>query len=364
MKIVLVFLISMCAYSAGLKVETFNAGLAHTYVPFAKERLPYIIKDLKEKQSDVICLQEIWEKKDRKEIVKSLKDIYPYAHFTKIKQVRSKKSPTCKRKNLFGEGKFVSCILDKCKGKEGDEHTACILNTCGESMERLKDENRECAAGLIAQVGKSTISALFQVFNPFRGSSLFAYGGGNGLLVLSKKKIVKKEMIDFTDISNLNKRAALLVTLETGETVACTHLTANLADSVSYTGKFSSWKEENSKQIEVLLNTLSEKSSKVVLTGDFNCAFSTENLEGDWEDNCQKILDSGYENRMVSEASVCTFCSSNALNPANTKDIMIDHIFVKNAQTLDPRRTRDVKFSHESREMNLSDHFGISATIE
>jgi len=354
----------MCAYGAELKVETFNAGLAHTYVPFAKERLPFIIKDLKEKSSDVICLQEIWEKKDRKKLVKSLTEVYPYSHFTKIKQVRSKKSPTCKRRNLFGEGKFVSCVMKKCKGKDGDAHTACILDTCGESMERLKNENRECAAGLIAQVGKSTISALLQVFNPFRGASLFAYGGGNGLLVLSKRKIVKKEVIDFTKISSINKRSALVVTLDSGETVACTHLSANLADSVSYTGKFSSWKEENSKQIDILLSSLSNKTNKVILTGDFNCAFATSSLEGDWEDNCQKIIDANFENRMLEEDPKCTFCSSNALNSEDTKDILIDHIFVKNGQTLNPKRTRDVKFSIDGKEVNLSDHFGISATIE
>ena len=363
MKIIILLLFSLSTY-AELSVETFNTGLAHTYVPLAKERLPFIIDKIKTNQSDVICLQEVWRKKDRKKIVKRLKADYPHAFYSKIKQVRTKKSPACKIKNLFGDGRFVSCTLKNCGGKEGDDFTNCVLNTCGGPMERLKNENRMCANALLAQVGKSSFSAISQVLNPLRGASLFAYGGGDGLLVLSRKSFAKKEILDLSDISTLNKRAALVVTLHSGESIACTHLTANLTSSVAYAGKFSSWKEENKKQIEKLVNFQKKNTKETILTGDFNCAFGNADLDPDWEDNCQIILDDGYDNKFVETSSKCTYCSSNTLVSDDEKDILIDHIFTKNISILSQKRTREEFIRINDKEENLSDHFGLRAVFE
>jgi endonuclease/exonuclease/phosphatase family metal-dependent hydrolase len=364
MKLFLLLLITLSVHAEQISVETFNAGLAHTYVPLAKERLPFIVDELKKKQSDVICLQEVWEKKDRKKIVKLLKSEYPHAFYSKIKQVRTRQKPSCKIKNLFGDGRFVSCTLSNCGGKEGDDFTNCVLNTCGEPMQRLKKENRMCANALLAQVGKSSFSAITQVLNPLRGASLFAYGGGDGLLILSKKAFVKKEVLDFTEISTLNKRAALVVDLYSGEKIACTHLTANLESSVAYAGKFSTWKEENSKQIDKLLDFYNKSTSKTILTGDFNCAFNVGNLEGDWEENCQKILDNGFENNFVQTSTECTYCSSNTHISNDEKDILIDHIFTKNIRVQSQVRSREELITIDGKKENLSDHFGLRAVLE
>jgi endonuclease/exonuclease/phosphatase family metal-dependent hydrolase len=359
----ILFLISLSA-TAQLSVETFNAGLAHTYVPLAKERIPHVIADLKEKQSDVLCLQEVWKKEDRNRIIKELKAIYPHSFHSKIKQVRTKKKPSCKVKNLFGKEKFVSCTLKKCKGRDGDDFTSCVLNECSGPMETLKNENRMCANALLAQVGRSSLSAITQVLNPFKGATLFAYGGGDGLLILSKKGFANKEILDFTEISTLNKRAALVVELNSGEKVACTHLTANLSDSVAYAGKFSSWKEENAKQIERLVGFYNKSEAKTILAGDFNCAFGTGGLEPDWEDNCQKLLDNGFKNDFIFDQPVCTYCSTNTLNSNDINDILIDHIFVKNASVEFQERSRENLISIEGEDHNLSDHYGLRAIIE
>ncbi|WP_127718432.1 endonuclease/exonuclease/phosphatase family protein [Halobacteriovorax sp. HLS] len=362
MKLLILILLSFSSY-AQLSIETFNTGLAHTYVPLAEERLPLIINDLKVNKSDVLCLQEVWTQEDRDRIIKELKSVYPYSHFSEIKQVRSKRKPTCKIKNLFGKGKFVSCTLKECKGKDGDDFTQCVLNTCGESMEKLKNDNRVCANALLAQVGKSSLGAITQVLNPFKGASMFAYGGGDGLLLLSRKKMNNKSIIDLSDISTLNKRAALVATIESVE-LNCTHLSANLADSVAYAGKFESWQEENSKQIERLINNTSSSEGKRILMGDFNCAFATGSLEPDWEENCQQILDSQFENTFIDEDPACTYCSSNSHNPVTTKDILIDHIFSKNVDIRYHGITRENKILINNKKENLSDHFGVRAFIE
>ena len=356
--VVFLFLLSLTSF-ANLSVESFNTGLAHTYVPLAQERIPHIISNLKENQSDVLCLQEVWKKEDRDRIVRELKEVYPHSFFSEIKQIRTKKKPSCGIRDLFGKNKFVNCTLKECKGKDGDDFTSCVLDKCAGPMERLKNDNRMCANALQAQVGRSSVSAVLQVLNPFKGASLFAYGGGDGLLLLSKKKISRTFHIDLADISTLNKRAALVAELSTGERIACTHLTANLSDSVSYAGKFSSWKEENEKQIERLIESYDKSKQKIYVAGDFNCSFSTGGLKGDWEDNCQKILDHGFINEFVQNSPVCTYCSSNSLNDEGIDDLLIDHIFVKNVEVRSQIRSRDSLISIDDEKHNLSDHFGL-----
>lgn len=362
MKLLLLYILSFSSF-AQLSIETFNAGLAHTYVPLAKERLPLIINDLRENKSDVVCLQEVWTKEDRDRIIKELRSVYPYSHFSEIKQVHSKRRPTCKIKNLFGKDKFVSCTLKECKGKEGDDFTQCVLNTCGESMQRLKNDNRVCANALLAQVGKSSLGAIAQVLNPFKGASMFAYGGGDGLLLLSRKEMKKKSIIDLSDISTLNKRAALVATIGPIE-FSCTHLSANLSDSVAYAGKYESWKEENSAQIDRLIGEKDSQNAKRVLMGDFNCAFGKGHLESDWEENCQKLLDNYFENRFIEDDPKCTYCSSNSHNSATTKDILIDHIFTKNVDVLYEGITRENLILINNKKENLSDHYGLKGLVE
>src|SRR5690606_30482656 len=229
---------------------------AHTFVAHAKERLPHIIDALTAHRTDVLCVQEAWNKKDRKEIAKNLEDLFAAEYFTKISNLREGRRPTCKIKELFGEGKFVSCMQTQCKGLDGDEFTDCILDKCGNALSELKQTNRQCATALMAQVGKNTLIGMMTILNPFARAGLFAYKGSDGLMLFSKFPIKEKSMEDFTSISTLNRRRALKATLDIDGkdlTVYCGHLSADLSKTVPYTGKFNSWAEENSVQISTLM---------------------------------------------------------------------------------------------------------------
>ncbi len=130
MKLFILLLLTSSSLYAGtgtsLKLTTFNVGLAHTFVHHAKERLEPISERLQKLDSDIVCIQEAWTKKDRKKIKKALKKTYPHLHMTKIKQLKAKKAPVCKIKELFGKGRFVSCMQKQCGGLDGDEFTDCI----------------------------------------------------------------------------------------------------------------------------------------------------------------------------------------------------------------------------------------------
>jgi exonuclease III len=82
--VILALLITSSVFGKGLKVTTYNAGLAYTFVPLAKERFPEVVKALKKHDSDVLCLQEVWTKKDRKKLMKALQNEYPHTLFEKV----------------------------------------------------------------------------------------------------------------------------------------------------------------------------------------------------------------------------------------------------------------------------------------
>lgn len=374
MKILFFLLFSVNSFAGtetSLKLTTYNVGLAHTFVHHAKERRTPITESLSKLDSDVICIQEAWTKKDRKKIKKALKAAYPYSYMTKIKQHRAKKAPVCRVKELFGEGKFVSCMQKQCGGLEGDEFTDCIINTCGKQLRELKSSNRECATSLMAQVGRSTLAGMITILSPFRRAGLFAYKGSNGLMLLSKRPMSNEGVIDFTDISTLNRRQALTADIE-GKTIVCTHLTADLEKTVPYTGTFKSWGEENKAQVEKLLKSIENKKNTTLLLGDFNCSpeVSAYGIEAELPESCKLITDAGFKDPVTEDQNAeCTSCSDNLLNDEDSNSTAIDHVYVKGAKVLDSKVVlKEVVKIKKKRnnyvETNLSDHYGFWAEVE
>jgi endonuclease/exonuclease/phosphatase family metal-dependent hydrolase len=366
------FSISMAQANQSLKVVTYNLGLAHTFVPHAKERLPHLVQALKKTDADVLCLQEVWTKKDRKKIIKSLKKKFGHQFTTKIKNVSSKRRPTCKIKELFVEGKFVGCMNKNCKKKEGDDFTDCIINTCGGELESLKNDNRECASSLMAQVGKSTFAGLFTVLNPLKKAGLFTYKGSNGLMLLSKLPLKNKRHFDLTKDSTLNRRGALLANVGIGEkeiTIMCAHLSADLSQTAPYTGSYSSWAQENAVQLGKLLSKSEETSDSTILMGDFNCGWEnlSQGLEGELENNCNLINGKGFRDSLKEDAPECTFCNENTLNSSDEFNSLIDHIFVRGLKSTQQKvifkEPVFISTDNGKKEIHLSDHYGVHMEI-
>lgn len=368
MKFLLSLLATTLIFAAPVKLTTFNAGLAHTYVPYATQRIAPIIDALSSQNSDVLCLQEVWKKEDRNLIIESLRSQYPHSHFTKIEQERASKKPICKIKELFGKDRFVTCTLKQCKKLDGDDFTSCVINKCGESLVRLKNTNRQCAASLMAQVGKSSTASIWAVINPFKKAALFTYEGSNGLLLLSKKKMTNKSLLNMSDISTLSRRSALKASVEDVGNIYCTHLSANLEDEAPYAGKFNSWGEENYAQAEKLLEDALDADEPTAMMGDFNCghAVSGTNLSSELVESCD-LLNSFFKDSIEEENPSCTFCSENEI--AGTKlNRLIDHIYTRGLYTSSEEVVlkQKVRVTIDGKEklVNLSDHYGVSITVE
>lgn len=316
-----------------LKVTTYNLALAHTFVPYAKQRLKPVIGELANYKGS---------------------------------------RPTCKIKEIFGEGKFVSCMQKQCGGKSGDDFTDCIIEKCDPALQNLKRENRNCASALMAHVGKSPIKSILTLLNPLWRAGLFAYKGSNGLMLYLKYPITEKRYVDFKEISTLNRRGALQAVVDVhGKKlqVMCTHLTADL--SVPYTGFFENWAEENGEQVDRVLQVANQKLYPTILMGDFNCGFEdpVANLLGEMPQNCQKFLDWNYSDSISEETRECTFCKSNLLNSGNTNSVAIDHIFLKDLSYSSSKIIFKKKISIEDKDKgmvqtHLSDHYGLEVEVQ
>ena len=351
-----------------LRVETYNVGLAHGFVDYAEQRAPAIWDAVAKSDADVVCLQEVWTDDDRDDAVDALAGSHPHAWLTENAQKKASKSPVCKRKDLFGEGKFVSCLTGSCGGLEGDALTNCIIDQCEPIMNELKNDKPECANALMAQVGKSAPAALWTVVRPIRKAGVFAYDGSDGLVMVSKYPLANTGMVDFTDKSTLNRRRALYADVQTGDTttrVYCTHLTADLDGIAPYPGPFASWNDENLNQVNELIEHANAFAGPAVLLGDFNCSLPDEQsgVKGESDASCQAFLDAGFSDPIM-DLHDCTYCEGNTLVGQDSGgDKLLDHAFIKGWQGQDGARTYDGTATIAAGEHSLSDHYGYAVSL-
>ena len=361
--------------NTSLQVQSFNVGLAHSFVPHAKDRLPLIIESLKKQPSDILCLQEVWTKNDREAITEALKTIYPHSFYQPIKQKYSQNSPTCQLNDLVGQGKLANCLMSECRKQKGKAFTDCVLIQCNSSLSQLKKQNRDCASGLMSLVGKNIFLGVTTLLNPFDKSGLFAYEGGTGLLLLSKTPLNQKTTLDLSSISTLTRRAALKAQISWNNKdiqLGCTHLTANLGDKVPYMGRFKSWGEENLQQTKLLIQSFQERPLPTLLMGDFNCSTKVplKDIQQNFASSCS-LLQRSFQDPANLKLAQCTHCKNNLLYPKNSKtsSYILDHIFVRSLEVQKSEITQNeektiVLKNKQKKAIHLSDHFGVKLLIK
>jgi len=352
-----------------LRVETWNVGLAHGFVDHGEARAPAIWEAVAQSDADVVCLQEVWTPKDREDALAALGDSHPHSWLTENAQKKAGSSPVCRRKDLFGEGKFVSCLTGSCGGLDGDELTDCIIDNCEPILKELKDDKPECANALMAQVGKSAPAALWTVLRPCRKAGVFAYEGSDGLVLVSKLPLENTGMVDFTEKSTLNRRRALFADVKTGDTttrVYCTHLTADLDGTAPYPGPFESWNAENLVQVDELIAHADAFDGPTVLMGDFNCSLPNEEagIHGESDASCQAFLDAGFSDP-VTDLNQCTYCTPNTLvGEDGGPNVLLDHTFIKGWAGQDGQRTYEGTVGlGDLGQVSLSDHYGYAVSL-
>jgi endonuclease/exonuclease/phosphatase family metal-dependent hydrolase len=318
-------------------------------------------------------LQEVWLKNDQKQIKEKLKNTYPYTFSFETEAIKTPQTPSCQLNNLIGKGKFINCITENCLFRNNNGLTSCILKNCSQSLETLKKENKYCEQALMAQVTNPPPVAFWNILNPISPADLFTYESGTGVMILSKYPFLKKRVIDLTENSTITRRAVLVVDIQPKEfptpvSIYCTHLTANFENSIPYSGKYKSWQDENKTQIQLVLNSIKTNLNPSVFLGDFNCSVSNikAGIDDDWNENCQLLASEMKEIHLQNPK--CSFCKTNSLTDNETKNLLLDHIYVtgldyKPAEMLlngpYPITLIDQKIELKP----LSDHYAIETVI-
>lgn len=375
-----------------LNLLSYNIGLAHGYVPYAEARLPKLASELKKSTADILCLQEVWKQEDMTTIKNALKEKYPYSISAPIKQHYRKtgwfSGPACRVRDLFGDNKFVSCILTTCSGKSGEEKSRCINNDCRPALESLVKVNRNCAESLMASVGENEVKAILKLTNPFKMAARFSYGGAVGTMIFSKFPFKKSGYIDMANKATLTNRGALYASVSVDgkeHFVGCTHLTANLIVSAPYANDppytkgdvnfENGWENENYFQMGKMLDEFKKMASgnPTYLMGDFNCSIKdmAHGIYADFEPSCKMVLNRGYSDPYADQNPQCTFCHNNTLLEDSSEDeMLLDHIYLKNVSQLGAV-TSSIKYidtysiTAEGKTFNshLSDHYGVQVKV-
>lgn len=357
---------------------SYNVGLAEGFVAHRKQRLRPLIEAIKKRRPDVLCLQEVWAKKDRKKILRELKAYYPHSHFVDLRNVKASRAPVCRPKQIFGKGRFITCFRSQCKGLEGKAFTDCVLVKCKKPIEYLKTHNRECAQAIFAQVGKNPVFAILSLLNPFWKAKLFAYQGQVGLMILSQYPLIRVGFRDLKEVSTTIRRGILHADIKIGDKkffVGCTHLTANLSQSVPYTGnQFKSWEQENfvqAKKIIEVVDAWGEKSPQVIM-GDFNCSkqFRSRKISEDFPKSCLYFESKKFKDDLFKNGPKCTFCQNNTL-VKDEKNYLIDHIYTRYFGKAIKRGESQIIFTQKVPlkvkekvvKSHLSDHFGVETPV-
>ena len=355
------------------KIISYNLALTE-FLPDKEKRLSLIIDFLKKQKADLLCLQEVWQTKDREKLLREL--AFPHAFYLAAKPLFSIKNPACSLGDLFGTNRPFSCALKNCilksSSKEKKALGPCVSQHCYNSLKQIVKDNKECALALMAQSGQAFHRILFRLLWPWQTSkkaNSFLYQGENGLLLLSQEPFILKKGKDFS--SSLVRRGGLQVEIQKkAKRMAffCTHLAADTRDIAPYVSlRFSSPEEEHHIQVGQLLQWVKEKASlPSLLMGDFNCSFSNpqKGLSAQFSSSCHQLTSNKYFTDIAQLFSFpCTFCSPQGLQGGNA--YRLDRFYLsKNIQDIQDIQLLKARVLEPIAPQPLSDHKPIQLELK
>lgn len=352
------------AEEEGLRVGTYNAGLAPGFVPFSAERAPLTIGAIADLPVDVACVQEVWTAADVGALVDATRDRWPNAIVPEPQPSTLPGGPACTPADLTA---LSTCVASACAGLPTQQIGPCAIAQCQTELAGLPDSCTTCLAASIGAPFETIQEACTTTPGP-----AFAFGGSFGLALLSRFPLLDQDVLVLE--STLNRRAVIYARVEAEQVAAhvfCTHLTAVL-DDIPYPGSAESWEAEQRAQIEALLEFVSSKTTegdRIVLLGDLNTGPGFGDIDPVAEANYDLFLPR-FRNPYIEETPnpLCTFCADNPLVPDDAGSSIIDHILVANLDADDTVQrvlTGEVEVDVDGTPtpVALSDHYGLTAAL-
>lgn len=352
-----------------LRFATFNTFLLDE----ADDRKAAIIEDLgaAAETTDVICLQEVWDDLDMREIATALQDEYPYtaAWVNPNDSEPTMESPACQLTDLLS---LVQCT-DKCPDEmdafEDATELPDSMSSAGDVDYAALDEQliadilncmiEECNDFMVAMVQKNACyncvtTSLLGGGDPqdcaFTGSKSRRWDNGFGTMIMSKHPLMYERRIQLPVY--LGQRATIYAEIQPIEDadrigIACNHLTSILS-TTPYIGEHGSWEAENMRDTELIIDEIVNweyTPPNLVVLGDLNHGIAVEvdghSIHAEAPDAYHRLLDSDdFTNLYMQEVqadgatyerSPCTWCNGeNPLVPEdNSPSSIIDHVLVR-----------------------------------
>ncbi|MBZ0271586.1 endonuclease/exonuclease/phosphatase family protein [bacterium] len=350
---------------------TFNAGLAHGFVPYAADRLSFIGDALTNLDSDVVCLQEVWTEEDIAAILAATASAFPYSfrYNTHAEWEALPDEPaTC-----VDIDDLVTCAEDAgCDEVSTNDFVGCVIANCAAPLNNLE---LDCFYCLASNIDKPFDDMVDICTNP--GPPPRQYEGANGLLLLSRLPLAQTAYTPMD--SFLIERGVLSARIDSARLatdIYCTHLTTSI-EFLPYGGEFADYSAENLAQVRDIIDQAdaSAGAGAQIVLGDFNAGGDyggevTEKLGDHVELFFEADFDEWYPDPFSIDP-ICTWCGDNPLVGGGNSHV-IDHVLLRvNADIQTVGQTRrvlddlqDIPTEDGEMSLPLSDHYGATMTVD
>lgn len=392
-------------------VDTFNVALAGAFIPYETERRQPIADAIAANESDILCLQEVWDQSDKELIRDTAAEAYPHVTFFEDDLDTPIDVPTDQQGQIpplpttvpcpdveVTEGvtivdqmnDAVDCLRDNCSTMPGSDDgrttsAECASSQCVGAVASLlfgDAQQQRCYACVVTQLPTAKLGDIRDSCATVVNQDL-AFEGQNGLMILSRHPFQTAEELVMP--GTWNRRTILRATIELPNGAEldayCNHLTpifdASPINTFPYTGQYGEgmtdargWQAEQELQAQKLLDYVTERSGDrpAVILGDFNTgrSFSEQDIVAEAEETLS-LLESVFAPAYAADYTPrCTFCSTNPVTDTATS-VWIDHILLYNLSSesvLSTARIFDeAVVSVDDEIVPLSDHFGMRSTL-
>lgn len=365
---------AQCPPSADFRVTTYNMAQAPGVNRLVNERLAPAAAAIRQEleRSDLVCIQEVWTDQARDAVIQQSGLPPENYYWADTKGVGETGLDRCEPGQLVG---IMDCVRKRCSHESDQDISICARNRCLWKLVWLYLSGSRCLNCLTAMIGQSTNQVIGTCVNGLGASR--AYGGSNGLLLLSRRPLRNREVVHLP--ASGSNRVALLATVEIAPgrsvEVACTHITTHLDQAP--TSGFRSWRLEQAAQFVRIDRRLRQRAGQrpQLLIGDMNFGQRHGTVNAVMWPTWKLATDAGFVSPAeYARSPICSYCDDNRLAGGLAR-VLIDHVLIRQSEShwglrpvcaervleqpvvVTDRRGR-------RRLVSLSDHFGVSVAFK
>ncbi len=282
----------------------------------------------------------------------------------------------------------LACLRANCSTMPGSENgqttsTQCAQTMCigqvGALITSPEADALRCYGCLASSLPTETFASMRTACqtNPRAG---LAYGGRNGVMILSKYPLseVETRVVPGTWNQRVIMRATATLPNSKRVTVFCNHLTPQFdSTAFPYTGRHGcgrvgreGWAAEQLAQSRALVQWVNQvpSTTPVVVLGDFNTSPMSSMVRPEAVETYDYLRTQLTPAIPAGYTPTCTFCNANYLT-LGSDDVWLDHVFLKNLPVSAVRsfsRTftePTVAVPTAPNRVPLSDHYGVRAVL-